>query len=346
MKKISCLLCLLLTIHFSYAQKEPVNKQKADTAKPKLQVVTNPIQVNANIVFAPGITLYERPNYQGRSAQFVKNAQDKFEFPFSLKHVSFRVPEGTIVYIKTCFEFPSENAYIRSQTDINLENICGIRTDESTLVQVAFNGISTEVHNNDCLHFAGSIEVRMMETAPGETAVETTMPAKFTSGRRSVIGARSHTFLNWPATQLRDRNFNAHRTNSRTVYNNNPVPELAYVAADFYGITKPEYMVSFYIGKSALRDGRAKVWLKTDLTSAHKNCDLCDDFSSSIKMESPGFENIPLNKIYDGSKIVDATHPYAVAGPYAAHGSRDRRAITASGGINKNFRVHLKITGL
>jgi hypothetical protein len=111
----------------------------------------------------------------------------------------------------------------------------------------------------------------------------------------------------------------------------------------------PDYssIATFLIGKSALRDGRLRLWIKTDLISAHKSCGTCDDFSSKIKMENPGFETFPLQTtIYNGHSVTMGAPRYFVAGPYQARGSRDGFAITATSGTTKNFRVHLIVDGL
>jgi hypothetical protein len=103
---------------------------------------------------------------------------------------------------------------------------------------------------------------------------------------------------------------------------------------------------TYFRGASALREGRVSIMVTSNLGSAHKTCDLCDDFTSNCRMSAPVTEAVPLNKPYTGGRIVDAGHNRVVLGPYHAHGSRDGSAITASAGTDKDFRVHLTITGL
>ena len=343
MKKSILLYVLLAASQILPAQKElPKGKIKKDTIKPKMMVQTKPVQVSATIVQAPSIRVYERPNYQGRSAQFIKNAENKFEFPFPLQHVSFQVPDGMIVYIKSCFEFATENAYTRSQPDINLEGICGIRTDYATLVNVMFAGISTEVHNLDCMRFGGRIDIKMMETAPGDYPMEVLMPFKEYTFR-DRIDAYTYTPFNWDKSQLTNNRYSPLYNNTGTIFNNNPVPELTKQARDYFGNTQASGKNAFYVGRTALSEGRVKIWVRTDITSSHKTCDLCDDFSSQIKLATPGIASIPLNKPYGDGKILDAAHPYLVLGPYTATGSRDGVALTATSGTIKHFRVHLKV---
>jgi hypothetical protein len=348
MKKRSALAFLLLiAVTCVQAQKKILPlKPKADTAHKKMVLVTRLPQASSLIAVAPDIIFYEKPGYQGASAGFVKQADGKLVLPFPLKNVSFKVPEGKIVYIKTIFEFTSETAYFTSQPGINLENICGLRTDEKTMISVTFNGISTEIHNTDCMRFAGTVDIKVMEASTDNSTTGSVMQMVQTTGSRTVSGQVNYMIFNWGASQLTDRNYPTQYNNTGTIYNNNPVPELTTQAHDYFGHTQASYKASFYVGKTALQQGRISIWIKTDLTSAHKSCDLCDDFSSHVKMVAPASVSIPLNKSYSDGKIVNAAHPYFFAGPFTAKGSRDGYAITATSGTVKNFRVHFGVQGL
>lgn len=341
MKKNLLLFTLLVTSFSIHAQKEKVLKPKKDTTK--LMVLIQPVEMNTSINLAPSVKVYELPNYQGRVASFVKNASGKFVFPFPVKHVSVKIPDSLILYIRTCFEFASESAFTSSQTDINLETLCGIRTDVKTKLRITLNGISTAIHNNDCLRFGGSIQVKVMETAPTENPVESLM--RWTvierGSARVTTGPFTFPIFDFNPSQLSDPRA-AIELNKGVIFNNNPVPNLTEQAHSGGRLMQNSTNV-FIVGKSALAAGRVKVWVKTDLTSSHKSCDLCDDFSSNVKMSEIGYASIPFNKSYDNGKIVDAAHPYVVLGPYKAHGSRTGFGITASNGVDKDFRVHLKI---
>jgi hypothetical protein len=120
------------------------------------------------------------------------------------------------------------------------------------------------------------------------------------------------------------------------VFNADPVPTLTALVSR--GL--------FDVGRNALREGRVNIVITSDLGSAHKTCDLCDDFSSNVKMIRPVTENIPVNKTYAGGRILNAANNRLVVGPYQAHGSRDGFAITATGGTNIDIRVHLSVSGL
>lgn len=329
--------------------------EKANTIKTNNTKITTVPQINSNIVIAPEIRVFERPYYRGRSAPFIKNAQGKFEFPFPLKNVSFKVPNGMIVYIQRCFEFASENAYTSSQPNISLLDICGVRTDELEMVTVSLAGITSEIHTSDCMRVAGKIEATMLEVAPLEPGVVVVLPGKQVQWNNlNYYGYTLPLFIisKIPSQiSIGEPNYKERREKA----NNNPVPQLTEVRhnhSDSLTLRRkrgfPNYspIAHFYVGKTALREGRIKLSIKTDLFSAHKTCDMCDDFSSNIKMDRPVVEQIPLKKNYDGGKIVDAAHPYIVSGPYTASGIRDGFAITATNGTVKNFRVHLIVEGL
>ncbi len=347
MKKTAWLLSIFLCTFFcGQAQNviKPV-QQKADSTQKKTVVVKTLSQANKNIAVAPYIMIFEKPNYTGDSAAVIKKADGTYQLPFPLQHVSFKVPRGKIVYIKRCFEFGSEKAYFRSQPDINLADICGIRTDETTNIFVSFNGISSEIHNNDCMRFSGSVKVEILETAPDNSTTDAAMLYSKPIGNGRNISSQGEALIfDWGKERLTS-SYDV-RLNNGTIYNNNPVPEIKNLAHNFYGLAEASYKVTYTVGKSALRDGRLRISVNANLISAHKTCDLCDDFSSNIKMGTPGFAFFPLQKTYDGGKILNAEHPYFIAGPFTAKGSRDGQAITATAGTVKNFRVHFAVEGL
>ncbi len=275
----------------------------------------------------PELTVFEYPNYRGRSGNFRWAADGSLIPPFPVSSVSIAVATSKIMYIKNCSRDPAtEAAYTTSQASINLSGICGIRSDDQSSISIVFNGFSTIIHNNDCKRFFGNIRIKVFETSPDGSGAMSYMPMFYSEYRVDAF------------TYLVYRNSNANTNPSglrgRTyVFNASPVPELREEVT----------LGRFSAGANALREGRVSIMVTSDLGSAHKTCDLCDDFSSNVRMSTPITESIPLNKIYGGNKIVDAGHNKLVMGPYHAHGSRDGSAITASAGTDKDFRVHFTV---
>ncbi|MEQ1675160.1 MAG: hypothetical protein ABL876_00585 [Chitinophagaceae bacterium] len=332
MKKIFC--CSILVFTFS----SMVIAQKLDTAKIR---ANGPVLKNADIsarliTTVTDIKVYDQPNYKGRSGNFTI-VNGKLTAPFPIRNVSFTVPNGKIVYIKKCdIEFPYETAYTASQGKVDLTGICGIRSDDLSGITVQFNGISTVIHNNDCRRVFGDIKIKVFELAPGD-------------GAQSFMNSSAGTHFRGPDvyTFLPFRNASASTTPpyGNYVHNANPsVPTVTTIVSGSGGVG--EALGTFRVGASALREGRVSILVTSNLGSAHKTCDLCDDFSSNVRMSAPATESVPLNKPYSGGRIVDASHNRVVLGPYHAHGSRDGFAVTASGGTDKDFRVHLTVTGL
>jgi len=356
---LSTLAIILLFTAPSIAQiiipKEKVNPNNAIQKLPK-----DKSPVVANIILVPGIEVYELPNFRGRKAPFIKNAQGKFDFPFPLDHVSIRVPNDLILYIKICFEFPSEYAYTSSQQDINLNYICGVRTDEKAYVEISLGGISTEVHNNDCTRFNGSIVTKMWEKGIiASESIENSMPA-----RSSVLGNGQYVIGGYSQTLFRMGNWQ-HPLNTQYynydafklfVRNNNPVPIFPVKANNVPhedSATRRQTIGHQYfcVGKNALREGRVKLEVKTQLTSSHKNCDLCNDYKDMVKMADAVTEYFPLNTRYDGGRIINASNRNFIAGPYQArpyerHPTRNEYVLNTYSDLVKNFRVHLIINGL
>jgi hypothetical protein len=292
------------------------------------------------------IKLFEQPNYQGRSGYF-SWVNGKLTAPFPLSNISFEVPRGKIVYIRRCFEFPSEEAYYRSQENISLLDICGLRSDEKSGIKVEFNGISTSIHNNDCKKVYGNIKVKLIELSPDRDSVQSLMQIGTNPHRNVGAGSRRNfvrtegiftfvPFLFASAGEIPETYYRDH------IYNNNPEPSIIYPRGRHGGIEAPA-AAFFVAGRKALQEGRVKLLVVSDLGSAHKTCNLCDDFSSKIKMKTPAYESIPINIFLPDKGRVDTTGKKLVLGPYQARGSRDGSAITASAGTIKDFKVYFKL---
>jgi hypothetical protein len=328
MKKFLSLFLLLITIStLAVAQKFDSTKIKRDLPKPLPGKLTRVVS---------DIKIFDQPNYKGNSGYFTI-VDGKLKAPFPVNNVSFNVPSGKIVYLKKCdTEFPYEEAYTTSQGKADLTKVCGIRTDDLSGFTVQFNGVSAIIHNNDCKRVFGDIKIKVFEHAPGDGA-----QSFMTCGAGTYFrGADRFTFQAFS-------NASASTTPPYTnyVHNSNPsVPTVTTIVSGRGGVG--EALGTFQVGASALREGRVSIMVTSNLGSAHKTCDLCDDFTSNCRMSAPVTEAVPLNKPYTGGRIVDAGHNRVVLGPYHAHGSRDGSAITASAGTDKDFRVHLTITGL
>lgn len=328
MKKFfSCFLLVLIISNIAGAQKFDSSKIKRDIPLPP-----EPRKL-ARIV--SDIKLYPQPGYKGTGAYF-NIANGKLMAPFPLNDVSFTVPNGKIVYLKKCdTEFPYEEAYTASQSKADLTKVCGIRSDDISGITIQFNGISTIIHNNDCRKVFGDIKIKVFELAPVD-------------GAQSYMISSAGTYFRGPDrfTFLPFNNASAATTPLYTnyVHNANPsVPTVTTIVSGRGGVG--EALGTFRVGANALREGRVSIQVISNIGSAHKTCDLCDDFTSNCRMSAPVTEAVPLNKPYAGGRIVDAGHNKVILGPYHAHGSRDGFAITASGGTDKDFRVHLTITG-
>lgn len=283
------------------------------------------------------VEVYPQPNYMGTKAYF-KMSGGKLVPPFDMSNVSIRIPAGKIVYFKKCdTDIPYESAYDASQAQVNLRNVCGIRMDDADGFVVNFNGISTILHNNDCKRVFGKITVKVMETAPDGTT-QSSMIGTFIG--TSFRGPDAYTFVPFS-------NANANTTPPYSNYVHNSGPSGApVITTPVMGPGTGESMGAFRAGANALREGRVSIIVTTNIASAHKTCNVCDDFSSNVHMEAPVSAVVPINKAYGTGQILNATYNRLVLGPYRAEGSRDGPAITASAGTVIYFRVHFTITEL
>jgi hypothetical protein len=325
MKKIFIITVLLLANN--------VFSQKLNT-KIKDIVGTNP---NAVITALSGVVVSdfqvsELPSYAGK-IENPKLKDGKLVASFPLKNVSITIPSGKIVYLKYCnVEFPYEMAISESQTKINLEGVCGVRSDESTAITVHFNGISTAIHDNDCKKVFGKITIQVTENAPTEADVLSNIRCNTGTSFR---GDNQFTFQPMKIVKADSR-----KNISNYVFNDNPVPSLG--GNIISSSTTGEDQAGFVVGKNALLEGRVKMIVTSTIAGAHKSCATCDGYSSNIHMERPVTEIIPLelNYPFHGLRTPQLGNAI-VLGPFNAFGTPDGTSITAQGGFSQNFRVHL-----
>ena len=329
MKNVIIMLVLLMLGSLAQAQGK-------DTVKiTESWVEKKPIPVDNLSIEIRDIEVFEFPKFKGRSGRF-RQAGGKLIPPFKAGNVSFRVPEGRIVYIRRCIsDFPDESAYTGSVASADLTKVCGIRSDDLVYVYVQFNGISTTIHNNDCKRSFGSLKVKMYESAPdGAAQVLHTMTAPATFRPDAfTFQAFSH-----PSSASAPRLGNLVHNGSPAT----PAPSAVVYVAGGGG----EAVAKFAIGASAVRDRRAGLTINADLGSAHKTCDLCDDFSSNVRMTAPVNKSYPFNRADTEGRILNATNNHVTMGPLKARGSRDGSAITASGGTFLDFYAHFTVIGL
>lgn len=334
MKKIFCFFLVGIICNYTVSAQVKVDKNASRNIEKATQPNRN---INQSVITqAPvkvmDIELYELPKFNGKKGNFTWQ-DGKLVPPFALKHISFTVSTGKIVYLKFCNnEFPYEVPYSTSQSDITLAGLCGIRSDDVANFTVQFNGISTVIHNNDCKRIFGEITVKVIEQSV------TGNPILFNCTTSNTYKANSTTFKPFSNTS-------ANTTPAYTNYvfaENRGIPNISTVVYGSGAVGTDE--ATFSVGATALREGKVSLNVTTKIGSAHKSCDLCDDFSSNVTMAAPISETININK--PGTRMVDAAHPKVIMGPYAAHGSRDGSAITASGGTNIDFRTHFTVTRL
>lgn len=310
--------------------------QKLNT-KIKDVIGTNP---NAVVTAITGISVTdfqvdEFPAFTGRREN-PRLKDGKLVASFPLKKVSISIPAGRIIYLKYCnVEFPYEMAVTESQANINLEGVCGVRSDESTTIKVNFNGISTAIHDNDCKKVFGKITIQVQENSATEADVMTNFKCSTNAG---FMGDNAFTFQPMKINKADSR-----KIISNYVFNDEPVPSLG--GNVITSSTAGENMATFIVGKNALSQGRVKMIVTSNIAGAHKSCSSCDGYSSNIHMAAPITETIPLefNYPYHGLRIPQLGNAI-VLGPYNAFGTPDGASITAQGGFSQNFRLHLLLS--
>ncbi|MFZ4545184.1 MAG: hypothetical protein ACOYOA_14115 [Saprospiraceae bacterium] len=268
------------------------------------------------------IEVYNGQNFHG-AKQKLYASNSAITVPFETDRGSIKVAPGYIAYITLCDEFNEVVVLSGDYFVFSLGKICALKFAKKAVVTVTYNGISTNIHNNDCKKHFGSVKVRVTENRADGSVVNTAIDPSSSMRASSTFAVKAYdvSSLNYIGPQ---NNF---------IYNNTPVPSIPVGANKFF---------AFAVNKEALDAGKISVVVETDLASAHKTCDLCDDYSNNVRMarsetSSTLIQNIPL--------FAGAGSPSRelIVGPYRATGSRAGSAITASAGSSHDIRVHFKV---
>ena len=292
------------------------------------QLSTIPYDNSANpgaaITNPPRIDIYTTSNLAGTKYEFRGN-RTNIELPNSTVY-SFRVQAGYIAYLTNCNNDLQTEEIYRGEVNNYNKKICNIRFAPISDAFVSFHGISTPIHNNDCRRVFGSIKVSMQERTNSGQMVP--CPMSYRHGRGVPSGLfEAIIYQNANANTASFQNQYVRNFDGRVIPTFDQFTYLAAGSAEIAGAT-------FIVSAAALRENRVFVTVTTMLGSAHKSNDLADDFSSNIRMLEPIIHRMGYHEFNGRNSTV-------VLGPYQASGSRDGSAITASGGIYKQFRVHL-----
>ncbi len=290
--KISLVGCLLIFFF-----------QASSQVKPSVNV-TDVIRNNSGmqkITASQWIQIYAEENYQGMSKIYTGNGATP-DFQKKLFRVSCKLSPKTVAYLTVnCTDFTYEIMLTESSPSVvipDMGGICGVRLDEVAYVCVKFNGIETQVHNNDCKKITGKIVVQVMERQPNSNFLYC-----YNRG-----GKRESVFMNVPKGSIPDF--------STYVYNTvqEPLSEPIRI-----GTARPVRYVqdSFIVGKSALTQRKIYIKISGNVNSEHKLNDLSSDYTDNVAaVFSNEFQvnRLPFFNIQSKGKVL-------TAGPYRATGS-------------------------
>lgn len=254
----------------------------------------------------PYAEIFEFPDFKGRSVKFVESIpfRDNLGLPFPLSNISVKLSSDEVIaYLSgNC---GSNKGYItvsRNARMLNIPNtVCGLRIGKKNAVRMRFNGILSEIHNNDCKRMYGKVQIRMVEKdASGNTL---SVCKTFDESRMDANGWV--TVFDIPKTagtvpsNLYDINryFIAERDIDVTGRKNTSRGRLFRTP-----LNEDRPYELFYFDSLSYRRGDLTLEVKASLGSHHKGCDLCTDYTDNASMARetvqsfavknyPGFEN-------------------------------------------------------
>jgi hypothetical protein len=242
----------------------------------------------------PQATIYEFPNYTGRSVTTdIYSGMIRTSLPFPSNDISIRIPNGYQMLVKTnCdprHEFPAQLWYHTSKPSLRLPGgLCEAKLYKKALFHVALEGIVTNVHNNDCKKVYGNITYSASGTYyPNGTGIHYTGAAYL-----PPFAAPSQDGKSSPPLRLMD--FTKDRTNRTSLFVYNYLPNTRFDWSGYspkVSMSTPSYSrpFSFFVGDP---DNAVTFNFGVNLASAHKGCDLCTDFTWNSKMATTEYKSV------------------------------------------------------
>lgn len=243
----------------------------------------------------PWIEIFEQPNQQGRSVKFVEDIvnSENLNLPFLTNNISVKLSSDDVIVTLSlnCGGTKTYSYIDRVKTNLNLPNtnICGLHIGKKAAIRLRFNGILTEIHNNDCKRMYGTIKYRIVEKDLNGNIVGFSKTIKASESTQwgwvNVFNAPKNDAVVYPLVFdvnkyfIQDRD--GHRTN-RQYGNLHDAPR----DEDTY--------ILHYFDSAAFQHNRIFLEVTTNIGSHHKGCDLCTDYTDNATMVTPVVKQIPI----------------------------------------------------
>lgn len=229
------------------------------------------------------VEIFELPNQQGRSVKIVEDIVNKHNLglPFSASNISVKL-SGDDVIATLSFDCAGRKLYskidrIKANPDLRSAIPCGLHIGKKAAIRIRFNGILSEIHNNDCKRMYGNISYRLVEKDVNGNIVDvckTIKPAESDQWSSVTVYSNSKNAATAPANlydvskfYIKERDGN--RTNLPRLYTY-PRDEDTYIL--------------HYFDEDAYQQDRIFLEVTTNIGSHHKGCDLCSDYTDNATM--------------------------------------------------------------
>ncbi len=258
----------------------------------------------------PYAEIFEFPDFKGRSVKFVESIpfRDNLGLPFPLTNISVKLSSDEVIaYLSgNC---GSNNGYITVSRNARLLNIpntvCGLRIGKKNAVRMRFNGILSEIHNNDCKRMYGKVQIRMVEKDASGNILS--VCKTFDESRMDANGWV--TVFNIPKSENRvpanlydiNRYFIADRDVDVT---GRKTPGKARLFRLPLNEDRPYEL--FYFDSLSFRRGDLTLEVKANLGSHHKGCDLCTDYTDNASMAREAVQSFGVKNYPDFENYIQA----------------------------------------
>jgi hypothetical protein len=323
MKKIILVMLVALIQHNIYSQVKINNPSIVLPKKENIvaeTLVRNKIKAENKF----WVEVFDKPGYTGKAKIYTANTTSP-QLPQDLKNISVHISPNTIAFLTiNCNDGPGKISVLKDMPNVTINSnsaICSILLDEKMFIEVKYNGLESQIHNNDCKKAWGKVEVSVSAGTTDGDVVPCATEEKLSFTPVLFLNSTAATFMNY-----QNYIFNTPTTPVETVVFNS---------------TENKFLTQrFIVGKSALQNDKVTVLVKCKFQSAHKSSDLALDYMDNIKTKEINMLSfIPTSLPFYGNRTLGR---YVALGPVPAQGVQN--TPNRSGYIGrKEFKLHFSV---
>lgn len=266
----------------------------------------------------PYAEVFEFPDFRGRSVKFTEAVEfrENLGLPFPLSRISVRLSDENtrVSFSLNCGAAKGYTVIDKSQRLVTQTTaVCGIRVERKLAVRMRFNGIVTDIHNNDCRRMYGTVKIRLLERDRNgmiRTVCRSADPSRQDAeGWITVYNRESGAEGADPQVYDLQR-YNVYHPESGFRLQPDQSKKSWLFRQPLDG-DRPYELI--YFDSLSLYTGELRMEVKARIGSHHKGCDLCTDYTAGASMTEERVQEYVVRSFRQGGGRIQAGN-YRVSG--------------------------------